>query len=81
MDDIRDIVRIVHNVGKKIGMAVITNEVDEMLHAFKVNGGYNGVPIRENNFACSSHRPERIGNANSGTWRDYQHRTNIPLAI
>ena len=82
MDGIRDILWIVHNIAKKIGMAVMANEVDEMLHVFEVNGGYSAVPIRENNFACfSCPRPERIGNANSGTWRDYQHRTNLPLAI
>ena len=82
MDDIRDIVRIVHNIGKKIGMAVMANEVDKMLHVLEVNGGYSAVPIRENNFACfSCPRPERIGNANSGTWCDCQHRTIIPLAI
>ena len=84
VDDIRDIVKIVHNMAKKIGMAVMANEVDKMLHVFEVNGGYSAgaVPIRENNFACfSCPRPERIGNANSGTWCDYQHRTNIPLAI
>ena len=79
--DIRDIVRIVHNIAKNIGMAVMANEVDEMLHAFEVNGGYREVPIRENNFVRSCARLERIGNANSGTRRDYQHRTNLPLAI
>ena len=74
MDDIRDtsIVWIVHNIAKKIGMAVMANEVDEMLHVLEVNGGYSGVPIRENKFACSCPRHERIGNANSGTWGDCQ---------
>ena len=79
--DIRDIVRIVHNIAKNIGMTVMANEVDDMLHAFEVNDGYREVPIRENNFVRSCARPERIGNANSGTWRDYQHRTILPLAI
>ena len=57
------------------------DQYHDMLHVFEVNGGCSDVPIRENNFACLCPRLERIGNANSGTWRDYQHRTILPLAI
>jgi hypothetical protein len=52
----------------------------EMLHVFEISGRHRGFSWRENNFTCSLPIRKRIGNANSGTWRDQQPHTFPPFA-